>query len=179
MVRYVAFPRGINVGGRQIVKMADLKKTFEGLGFKNVKTILASGNVLFESAEKTPQKVREMIEAGMKKKFQLNVNVILRTVDQIQKLVDSNPFAKIQVTPETRLYITFLSETPKSKLKIPYESPEKDFQILRVTEGEVCSALTLSPERRTVDAMSVLEKEFGKNVTTRNWNTVLKLMHNA
>jgi uncharacterized protein (DUF1697 family) len=95
---------------------------------------------------------------------------------EIQELADSNPFKKITVTPQMRLYVTFLSEKPKSSLKIPYESPEKDFKIVRVSNNEVCSVLTLSPNTGTVDAMSVLEKEFGRKVTTRNWNTVIKLL---
>ena len=72
--------------------------------------------------------------------------------------------------------MTFLGDKPTSKLKIPYASPEKDFQILRVTAGEVCSFLVISAEKKSVDLMKIIEKEFGKNVTTRNWNTVLKLL---
>ena len=175
-MRYVAFPRGINVGGRNIVKMDELRKVFESLGGKNVKTLLASGNVLFECAEKDSLTLRKLIEEKMKQRFGLVVNVIIRTMDEIQELIDSNPFARVKVTPDTRLYVTFLSEESKSGLKIPYESPERDFKILRVTSTEVCSVLTLSPARRSVDVMSILEKEFGRNVTTRNWNTVQKLL---
>jgi hypothetical protein len=68
-----------------------------------------------------------------------------------------------------------LSEKPTSKLKIPYQSPEKDFCILLVTKGEVCSVLTINPTMKSTEAMNILEKEYGKNVTTRNWNTVEKL----
>ncbi|MCI0412522.1 DUF1697 domain-containing protein [bacterium] len=175
-MKYVAFPRGINVGGKNMVKMDELKKAFESLGAKNVKTLLASGNVLFESTEKDPLKLRKVIEDKMNQKFGLKVNVILRTIGEIQDLVDSNPFQKIKITPETRLYVTFLSEKSKSSLKIPYESPERDFKIVRASHKEVCSVLTLTPARRSVDVMAILEKEFGRNVTTRNWNTVLKLL---
>jgi len=73
------------------------------------------------------------------------------------------------------LYVTFLSETSDTSLEIPYESPEKDLRILRASNHEICSVLILSQKRGTVDLMSFIEKEFGKNVTTRNWNTVKKL----
>lgn len=90
-------------------------------------------------------------------------------------MIDTNPFKNISVTPETRLYVTFLLGKPKHNLQIPYESHEKDFKILSVSNGEVISVLTLSPKRRTPEAMTIIEKEFGKNVTTRNWNTVVKI----
>jgi uncharacterized protein (DUF1697 family) len=110
----------------------------------------------------------------LKGTFGYEVSVILRATQEIQDLVDSIPFKDIKVTPQTRLYVTFLSEKPKSSLKVPYESPEKDFKIVRVTNGEVCSVLTLGSNRGTIDAMDILEKEFGKKITTRNWNTVIK-----
>src|SRR3990172_6205559 len=164
IIKYIAFLRGINVGGRKIVKMEELKKAFESLGLKNAKTFLASGNVLFDAQKTDLLSLGKRIEEGLKKKFGLEVNVILRTVREIQELADSNPFIKITVTPQTRLYVTFLSERPKAGIRIPYETPEKDFKIVHVSDFEVCSVLTLSPNRGTVDAMSILEKTFGRNV---------------
>lgn len=173
MKPYVAFLRGINVGGHKKMPMADLKKMLEKAGFSNVKTLLASGNVLFESPVSDTKKLKEMMGKDMEKTFGFKPDIIIRTKKEIQDLVASDPFKKIKVTPMTRLYVTFVSDTPKSKLKIPYVSPEKDFTILKVTDGEVISVLELI-ERGTIDAMEILEKEFGKNVTTRNWNTVVK-----
>jgi hypothetical protein len=80
----------------------------------------------------------------------------------------------VKVTPQTRLYVTFLADRPKSK-KTP-QSQDKDFRILHISDGEVFSVLTLSPDRRTVDLMKVLETEFGKKITTRNWNTVSRIL---
>jgi len=104
------------------------------------------------------------------------VGVTLRTFSEIQKFVKSAPFKNVTVTPQTRLYVTFRRDKTKGSLKIPYQSPEKDFQILRASPTEVCSVLTLSPGRRTPELMSILEKEFGKTVTTRNWNTIIKVL---
>jgi uncharacterized protein (DUF1697 family) len=95
---------------------------------------------------------------------------MLRTFQEIEELLTADPFKKITVTPQTRIYVTFLSEKAKSTLQIPYASAKKDFQILRV-----CSVLELSPRRETVDLMSFIEKEFGKKVTTSNWNTLLRI----
>ena len=176
MTKFAAFLRGINVGGNKLIKMEDLKKCFASAGFKNVKTILASGNVLFESTTADEDALAKKIADKLKAELGHDVGIQIRSIDELQKLADRDPFKKIKVTPDTRLYITFLPEKSKSKLKIPYESPGKDFKILHVTAREICSVVTLSPGRGTLDMMAFVEKEFGKNITTRNWNTVGKIL---
>ena len=173
MTKYVALLRGINVGGNKKVPMSDLKRTFESIGFENVKTLLNSGNVIFEGSGTNA----ETLETKLASQFEFDIPVILRTAEEIQKLVDSNPFKEIEVTPDTRLYITFLKDKPESKLKTPYEPPGKNFKILKITNDEVISILTISPAFKTTEAMGFLEKEFGKKITTRNWNTVVKLLN--
>ena len=173
---YIALLRGINIGPHKRIKMADLRQVFKSWGFTNIRTLLASGNVLFESDEADTQSLQQNIEANLAETFGFEVPVIIRTLEEIQALADADPFQEIKVTPDTRRYITFLSEKPNSDLPIPYESPEKNYRILAVSDHEVCSVLTLTDEMRTTDAMNILEKEFGKNITTRNWNTVLKLL---
>jgi uncharacterized protein (DUF1697 family) len=179
MPKYVAFLRGINVGGHKPIKMDALARAFGSLGFENVKTILASGNVFFDAPETSPGVLTQKIEAKLEKVFAHPAGVTLRTVPEIQKLVKSDPFKNINVTPQTRLYVTFRRDKARGALKVPYQSPEKDFQILRVTSGEVCSVLTLSPDRQTTQLMNILEKEFGKTVTTRNWNTIVRVLNSC
>jgi uncharacterized protein (DUF1697 family) len=156
--------------------MEELKKAFESMGFANVKTLLASGNVLFETQETGTDNLIKRIEEKLEKELGHEIGVMLRTIEEIQNLADADPFKNIKVTPQTRFYITFLSEKPKSALKIPYESIEKDIKIVHVSASEICSFITLSPKRGTSDLMSVLEKEFGRKVTTRNWSTVTKIL---
>jgi uncharacterized protein (DUF1697 family) len=132
--------------------------------------------VLFESADDDETALSTKIEKKLEKELGHKVGVQVRSIEEIQKLADRNPFKKIKVTPETRLYITFLMDKPKSKLKIPYTSPEKDFRILEVTNREICSVVDLNLGRGTVEAMGILDKEFGKNITTRNWNTVGRIL---
>jgi uncharacterized protein (DUF1697 family) len=173
MDKYIALLRGVNVGGRHQAPMATLKKMLEGMGFANVKTLLASGNVIFEANKENLSSRAKKLEATLAKTFGFPISVLLRTKRDIERLVESQPFKGIKVTPETRLYVTFLPGKPKSA-KIP-KLPSKDFQVLSVTETYVCSVLRLSENKRTVDLMEALEKEFGKNITTRNWNTVEKI----
>jgi uncharacterized protein (DUF1697 family) len=174
MTSFVAFQLGINVGKRQ-VKMAFLKDVLENAGFKNVRTILASGNVVFEADEIDPTKLTLNLNVLLTASFGFEIKNIVRTIDEIQKLVNSDPFKEIAVTPATRLYITFLTEPVNSNVHIQYESEDKDFRILRATEREVVSVKTLTEKSGTTDAMQILTKLYGKNITTRNWNTILKI----
>lgn len=173
--RYAAFLRGINVGGNKKVPMADLKKALEKAGFAHVKTLLNSGNVLLDSSL-DPRKIGKEIEAVIQKAFGFPSSVIIRSVEDLLKLQASQPFKGIPVTKDTRLYVTFLSGKPESGLKIPYVSPDGSFRILSVSETEICSVLTLMPDARTPEAMGILEKEYGKTITTRNWNTLEKML---
>lgn len=175
-MRYVALLRGINVGGNKKVPMADLKKMLEKMGYTNVKTLLNSGNAMFDAAGTTEKKLRDEIENGIEKVFGFGAHTIIRPISEIEKLIKSDPFKGIKVTEATRLYVTFLSDKPTSKLKIPYESPDKLFKILRVDDHHICSVLTVTDTKNTTDVMGILEKEYGKNVTTRNWNTVQKMV---
>ncbi len=176
MNAYAAFLRGINVGGNKQIKMDALRAAFEGMGCQNVQTLLASGNVLFEAAEHDVDALVAAIEAGLEKAFGASIGVLLRSREQIRALAAAAPFAGVAVTKDTRLYVSFLSVPPKDESMAGYVSPGGEFRILRVSSGEVCSVLTLSPEMRTTEAMSVLEKTFGKKITTRNWNTIEKIL---
>lgn len=128
MAKYVALLRGVNVGG-VTVKMDKLKKTLEELGFANVKTLLASGNVLFSAPSVSESMLVNKIEKKLAATFGREIGVLVRRVEQLQRLAESKPFAGIKVTPQTRLYVTFLSEKNKSSLKIPYETPDKNCRI--------------------------------------------------
>lgn len=156
--------------------MVRLAAAFRGMGFAGVKTLLASGNVLFE-ARGERRRLARTIEAGLERALGHEVGIIVRSLQELRRLVESQPFRGIRVTPRTRLFVTFLAERPKSRLKVPYISPDKSFRILRVSGGEVCSVLTLGPQwSRNLRQMDILEKEFGKRVTTRSWNTVLRVV---
>lgn len=170
---YAVFLRGINVGKRQ-VQMTKLKSAFEKMGYKEVRTVLATGNVVFYADTSDKKQLAVDIEHSLEQFFGFSVKVIVRSIDEINALIAQNPFKGIRETPDTRLYVTFLSEPHKSSLSIPYISPEKEFTILKVSDTEVISVLVLGKDTRTVEAMAIIEKEFGKNVTTRNWNTLLK-----
>jgi uncharacterized protein (DUF1697 family) len=170
----VALLRGINVGGRNTVPMAALKKTFEAMGFRDVRTVLASGNVVFEAIGRDPQLDLE-ISQGLEKAFGFPVPVILRTVRELRAIVASEPFKGAPSGPNVRLYVTFLAQKKPGLSGLRPPSSVKGVSIVRVSPGEIFSVVTLSPGVGTPDLMAFLEKAVGKEVTTRNWQTVAKL----
>jgi len=174
---YVAFLRGINNIGSKTVKMDELKRIFEATGFKNVKTILASGNIIFQTTIPKIDTIITKTERQLEKKLGYKVNIVLRTLDELRLLVRSNPFDKIKVTHQTKLFLTFLSEKPASGLKLPYRSPDNDFIIMEIIGNEIYSVVKLLPNRRPYRIISFLEKEFGNKITNRNWSTILKIVN--
>jgi uncharacterized protein (DUF1697 family) len=172
LTKYVCFLRGINVGGKT-VRMENLKEVFVSLGFVDAKTLLASGNVIFSSKEEIVAVLIKEIELALNRAFDMDISVVLRTVDYIQELVKSDPFKNIPNEPGMRLHVTFLKEKTKKSLVIPYESPKKDYGIVCATNDEIF--VVVKTEGKTTDAMTFLDKQFGKNVTTRSWNTVVKI----
>lgn len=176
MKKYFIFLRGINVGSHNIIKMDDLKKTLVTLGLKNVNTLLTSGNVSFQTEEINTSLLLENIKLALFKNFSYDEDIFLRTDEELQNLIHINPFKQVSISEQTRLYVSFLFEESDGFLPISNEKQEKDFTILYTTKKEICSVLTLNKNMDTTKCMKILEKAYGKRITTRNWNTVQKLL---
>jgi len=173
---YVAFLRGINVGGRSAMAMEDLGAAFSALDFEGVRTILASGNVIFEAGKgQDAPEIVARIESRLKKSFGLDIEVILRPMSAVKKLVAAAPFAAEARTADTRFYVTFLREASEYARVHNYESIERDMRIFGQSAGEVASTIVLSEKRGTTDLMRLIEKRFGPAITTRNWSTIEKI----
>lgn len=169
---YVAFIRGINVGGNTIIKMATLKELFEKAGCANVHTILASGNVLFDSPSRDKRLLQKKLEASLTEHVGRSISINIRSLNDLQTLSKGDPFKKIPVTKDTRLYVTFLDKPPAKHLK----TTSPFFRIVKTCPFAVCSVLLLTPDSGSLDLMASLEKHYGKNITTRNWNTIQKIL---
>ncbi len=172
---YIAFLRGVNVGGRKPVKMDALRQAFVSLGFERVRTVLNSGNVIFDASPADPTSLASKVERGLKKSLSLDSSVIVRTGRKIEELVGSEPFSTVEEGPQTRLLVSFLPGPPPDGFKTPLESSDGDYVVLKSTPGEVFSVLELSSRFGTPDLMKILERELGPGITTRTWNTVLKI----
>jgi uncharacterized protein (DUF1697 family) len=176
VISYVAFLRGINVSGKKQIKMDALRDAFQSWGFENVSTILASGNILFDTRSDDPQMIRETIAAGIRTAFGFDVGVFIRTITELKAMAARDPFKGYTESAQLKLYATFLNQKAAPRFILPYQSPGKELEILSVSDQEIFSAVHLSPHYGTVDMMAFLEKEFGSELTTRNWNTVVKIL---
>ena len=173
-VTYVAFLRGINLGKRR-VKNEQLSAIFGSLGFTDVTVLIASGNVVFTADDAEDDRLTRTVEAGLEQALGFQVSTMLRRASEIQAMIALDPFKGIEVTKQTRLYVTLLADETRSTMPLPYASDDGNFRILSRTDREVYSVLTVAETGRTVDLMAVVEKEYGKRSTTRNWNTIVKL----
>lgn len=172
MTQLVAFLRGINLGKRRI-KMDDLRQCFERAGCKNVRTVLASGNVLFEG-QNTAQTIRA-IEQQIEFDFGFSSETILRSIDDLTAMLARDPFDGTIEDKNTKLYVFFLGPEEIQILQLPMGIQE-DFKITHVTAGEIFAIAWRKQDGRFSDNLLAVTKPFGRYVTNRNWNTVLKLI---
>ncbi len=172
MTRYAAFLRGVNLGKRT-VKSAELKAAFEQMGFTNVKTLLASGNVLFDGPSQMGLQAR--IEAGLEERFGFSVGTVLRTMDELREMVRSDPFGGLTESHEHKLHVTLFDAPIPPGLE--QTSVAGDFEVPRIAEREIFLVMYRKPDgtylgRSSIDTEKRLPK--GTLVTSRNWNTILK-----
>lgn len=169
MTIYIAFLRGINVGGHKIIPMEALRKCFGSCALENVRSYIQSGNLIFESSEK-PGVLHKKIEQRLKKQFKEDISVLLRTVPQLEKTMEvfSNVYKK-----DEKCYITFT--TKKLSAKIPLFSPKKDVEIRAINNMD---AITIAHEikGRYGFPNKFIEDEYDVTATTRNCNTVRKMI---
>ena len=172
---YIAFLRGINVGGHHKVPMAELRKEMEKLNFEKVETLLNSGNIIFDAVGDDVVGLEKTISAHLEKTFGFSIPTILRKSETIYELLDKDPFKEVILTKDIRLYVSFLREDKETDLQLPWASDDNSFKIIDKYDKTIVSVLDLSIGK-TPKAMGVLEKNFQKdNITTRNWNTIKRI----
>ena len=175
MNTYIALLRGINVGGNKIIKMQDLKAMFQSLEFHNVRTYIQSGNVIFESDTAELDIMGGMIEQRIKDVFGFEVSVIIRTVEELEQAIGNNPFTLLEQEDFKRLYVTFLASEPSpgalEKLAPYVDGPDK----IRFVGKEMYVLYEVSVSKSALFKVP-MDKILGMPSTTRNWNTLNKLV---
>lgn len=167
MPRYVAFLRGVSPLN---AKMPALQRCFESAGFTEVRTLLSSGNVVFDSRALAPATLERRAVAAMESQLGRSFGTIVRPAQYLQALLDADPFAAFRTAPQAKRVITFLRRPPESTFRLP---PERDgARILKVDGTEVFSVYV--PSEKGPVFMALLERTFGKDITTRTLDTVRK-----
>jgi uncharacterized protein (DUF1697 family) len=172
-VKYVALLRGINVGGKTLIKMADLRTCAEELGLDAVSTFIASGNLLFESAERSAAKLETKIERAVEKRFELPVKVVVLDRAAYARIVKAIPKTWVG-DKELRANVAFVRRGTNAKQVVRELEPDPAVEEVKAVNG----AILWATKRDSVNR-SVMRKLIGgaayKELTVRNLNTTLRL----
>ena len=169
---YVALLRAVNVGGNNIVSMRELKARFEGLGFERVATYINSGNVIFSTKETDPRKLEKKIEQMLSKEFQLDSKVVIRSLAEMEQLVESLP--KNWTNPDWRYNVIFLRHTIDSEKILEELTAKGDHEQICYRPGTVLWSAQASEINRT-NMQKLSSRKIFRDMTVRNLNTTKKL----
>jgi uncharacterized protein (DUF1697 family) len=168
---WVALLRGINLGARNKVSMAELRELFSDLGAEGVTTYVQSGNVVFRSPGARDELVRA-IENEIRSRTGIDLTVVLRTKEQLARLVAGNPFA--QEPDPTKLHVTFLAALPDRTRVEALAEKRFEPDEFRVTQDAVYLHCPNGYGRSKL-SNAFFEKHLAVAATTRNWRTVTTL----
>ncbi|OGS72680.1 MAG: hypothetical protein A3F91_07135 [Flavobacteria bacterium RIFCSPLOWO2_12_FULL_35_11] len=172
---FIAFIRGINVSGCNKIKMTELQQLFIELDFKNVTTYIQSGNVVFRTNLEELDKIEQQIINGIKQTFGYLVQVIVLTKKSLETIYVSNPFLQDPNIDITKLHVTLLSNKPNENDIIPLNTLSKNedtFIIIDKTIYLYCP----NGYGKTPLNNNLFERKLKISATTRNWNTISKLV---
>ena len=174
MAMHMALLRGINVGGRNLVAMSDLRDLFATLGFPGAKTLLQSGNVVFQSDRQTGAPLERLLEAETAERLGVAADYLVRSAGEWKTMVAGNPFPEEAKADPSHLVVVFLKKAPEAKdvqaLQAAIQGPERVGAV-----GKHLYAVYPAGIGRSKLTLPLIEKKLGTRGTGRNWNTVLKL----
>jgi uncharacterized protein (DUF1697 family) len=173
MARYIAFLRAINVGGHT-VKMDVLRQHFEALGFSNVETFIASGNVVFETTVKNTRTLEKKIEQQLRAELGYEVATFIRTEAELAAIAKYQPFHPAQMESATAFNIAFLAEPLDAALQKKLFALKTDIDDFHV-QGREVYWLCRRKQSESTFSNAVLEKTIGRATTIRGVNTIHKM----
>lgn len=176
MTRYLALLRGINVGGKNLIRMQDLKRCFELQGFADVQTYIQSGNVLFSSGRATSAELARRIEEALSARFGYQASIVLRSREQLAAVVAGAPEGFGAQPAKHRYDVIFLKAplTAAGALKLVPLHPEVDRACGGVSVLYFSRLISKAAQSRLSRLVSL---PIYKSMTIRNWNTTTRLLH--
>ena len=175
MTTFIALLRGTNVGGYNKIKMAALKQLFVEIGYNDVVTYIQSGNVVFKSNKTSISEIETQIKSAINNHFNYTINVLVISKNELELIFQSNPFLKTKIIDIKALYAILLKNSftnDKINLLEPYLTNNEKINIvgncvyIKYPKGAGNSKLTIN----------IIEKKLKTNATSRNWNTITKLV---
>ena len=174
MQTYAALIRGIGPGDPR--KTNDkLRGVLESLGFSNVRSVISSGNIIFESSETDIVKLEDMIETAWPNMLGFEATTIVRSLRQLQQVLDTAFFDGITHGQGSYLLVTFFKRPAKPAFDIPYQPPGKPYKVVGCADN-VLYTVTDNTALKTTELMVWLEKQFGKDITSRTPLTIRRII---
>jgi uncharacterized protein (DUF1697 family) len=174
MTQYIALLRGINIGAKKRIAMADLRALVEGLGHTGVRTYVNSGNVVFTAGdERANTALAGEIETALNTHHGLDVPVVVRSAAEMQTVVAGNPFPEVEATPKL-LHVSFLGETPAADRVAALADVERGDDEYRVVGQDIYLHYPNGLANATF-MLNGFDRALRVTSTSRNWNTVVKL----
>jgi len=177
MTVYVSMLRAVNVGGSGLIKMDALREVYESLGLADVRTLLQSGNVVFRSGLTDRRKLVKRITQEIERRFDLQVEVILRTLAELASIVDRGPLLA-PGADKSKLLVMFLSAVPGAPAQEALMKWHKSKQLKELLEIRGPEIYLYYPDGvgRSKLTSGVIENKLDTAGTARNWNTLIKLV---
>lgn len=170
----MALLRAVNVGGKAVVKMADVRAAFEDAGCRDVDTIGHAGNILFRPGSSSIPVVQRKVRAALQALLGTKTDICFRRFDELVELVEFDPFGGLVSDESVKLYVAFMDREPSPRPALPVLIPKERIEI---TGLRGCDLFIVS--RRKPNGMygfpNMFVEQLGVVATTRNWNTVLRL----
>jgi uncharacterized protein (DUF1697 family) len=171
---YIALLRGINVGGNKKLPMADLRSVLAGLGHTDVRTLLQSGNAVFTSAQRKPEKIASDLERALDRELGLSIRILIRPAGYLREVVEKNPI-RAEISDGRQLIVVFLSHPPDPDFLAQFDGDPFAPELFAAGPREM---YFWCPNGQQDSPMLKAMAEKRKDVvaTARNWNTVTKLL---
>ncbi len=174
MTSYIALLRAVNVGGRKVVAMADLRGLLDELGFAGARSLLQSGNLVFRGAARSPSQVERLLEAQAARRLGLETDVFVRTDKEWGAIVRANPLRPEAVRDPGHLLVMLLKDAPGRAAVRALQDAIRGRETVRAV-GRQLYVMYPDGIGRSRLTNALIEKTLGTRATGRNWNTVLKL----
>jgi uncharacterized protein (DUF1697 family) len=173
-IKYVVLLRGINVGGNNIIKMDELRRMFEEMGFSEVKTYIQTGNVIFEDVEKNKSKLIEKIEIKLLKETKNNITIVLLTFSEIKEIIQKKPENYGGDSEKYKYDVIYLIEPLTAKEAMIEFNPREGVD--KIYKGKNVLYHLFLKEKETKSHFSkIVESKIYPKISIRNWNTTKKL----
>ncbi|MFI5718085.1 DUF1697 domain-containing protein [Nocardia sp. NPDC051750] len=175
MTRYAALLRGI-MPSNPNMSNEKLRGVFTGLGFESVASVLASGNIVFATETTPGAELEDRIQDALNAELGIPGGTIIRDYAELRALLDRDPFAGYTHGRETYLTATFFKDAAHPRVELPTESDPLTQVVGYDTEARAFLAMSDNSTPKTPDFMSWLERNYGKDITTRTWLTVQRIV---